>query len=247
MRNLSPMPSSTTEHYKQLLAPIYLWMAGGIEAALAQGAKDVAPWLTAEPQVAIDLGAGFGMHAIALARQGCSVTAIDTSAALLTELSQHGAGLGIRTIEADLLDFRAHCECKADLILCMGDTITHLETLAQVEQLCQLMAQSLAPGGRVGITFRDYTQAPQGLARFIPVRSDADRMHTCFLEEETQHIVVHDLIHERLGGVWQMRTSCYRKVRLSPSWLQAALARAGLTSTWEPATRGLCRLTATHT
>jgi len=49
-------------HYEQLLAPIYVWMAGGVESALAAGAQDVAP-LTPGDGLAIDLGAGFGMHA----------------------------------------------------------------------------------------------------------------------------------------------------------------------------------------
>ena len=66
------------EHYRAHLAPVYLWMAGGFEAALSRGEAevdalfpDLAPGATA-----VDLGAGFGMHAIPLARAGARVLAL---------------------------------------------------------------------------------------------------------------------------------------------------------------------------
>src|SRR6202021_2787730 len=111
-------------HYANHLAPIYLWMAGGMEAALQAGAADLAAWLPGTG-VAVDLGAGFGMHTIALARAGYQVVAIDSSAALLQLLQEHSQGLPIRTVEADLLDFRNLLTDPADLIVCMGDTLTH--------------------------------------------------------------------------------------------------------------------------
>src|SRR6185312_911336 len=99
--------SAVTDHYARLLAPIYLWMAGGKEAALNQGAAQLMA-LNIQPAhgtPAVDLGAGFGMHAIPLARLGYAVTAIDSSALLLSQLRQLGEGLHIRAIESDLLDF----------------------------------------------------------------------------------------------------------------------------------------------
>jgi hypothetical protein len=49
-------------------------------------------------------------------------------------------------------------------------------------------------------TFRDYTTLPAGDARFIPVRSDPDRIHTCFLEEAQQHVRVHLQRAPRIGA-----------------------------------------------
>jgi hypothetical protein len=62
------MPS-VAEHYESLLAPVYAWMVGGTEAAIALGQADLAPVLCGG-NFAIDLGAGFGMHTIPLARAG---------------------------------------------------------------------------------------------------------------------------------------------------------------------------------
>lgn len=56
-------------------------MAGGVEHVFALGKSDLEALrieATAN-MVALDLGAGFGMHAVPLARLGCAVTAVDSS------------------------------------------------------------------------------------------------------------------------------------------------------------------------
>lgn len=123
--------NSVLDHYETHLAPVYVWMAGGVEHALSLGSNDVAPFLD-PPGLAVDLGAGFGMHSIPLARAGHQVLAVDTSRLLLAELRKHGEGLDVTAIEADLLDFAAHLRRPADLILCMGDTLTHLQSTSDV-------------------------------------------------------------------------------------------------------------------
>lgn len=74
--------NTVIDHYSKLLASIYLWMAGGAAKALELGAADLATLgLEGSPDLsAIDLGSGFGMHAVPLARLGYAVTAIDSSA-----------------------------------------------------------------------------------------------------------------------------------------------------------------------
>lgn len=177
---------TVSDHYSQLLAPIYLWMVGGPQVAFSQGAAELSA-LKVPPSNgahALDFGAGFGMHAIPLARLGYAVTAIDFSAELLSQLRHLGEGLNIRTVGSDLLAF-AFAEwpdVRPEWILCMGDTLTHLSSVDDIEHLCSRVADSLAPGGRFVTTFRDYTRPAQGDARFIPVRAAADRIHTCFLE-----------------------------------------------------------------
>ena len=103
----------------------------------------------------------------------------------------------------------------------------------------------MTAGGRFLITFRDYSVPPVGDARFIAVRSDADRIHTCFLEEQPGHMVVHDVLHERTGANWQMRVSSYRKLRLAPHWVVRSLERVGLTAVVEKGPRGMVRVVAT--
>jgi len=238
--------TAVTDHYAQLLAPIYTWMAGGPQNALNVGTADLSALGlgTASGAVAIDLGSGFGMHAIPLARLGYAVTAIDTSATLLTELRRLADGLSIRAVEDDLLNFTAHIVSAPSLILCMGDTLTHLSNLGEVEILCSRVAASLAPNGRFITAFRDYTHPARGDSRFIPVRSDANRIHTCFLEEQSDRVLVHDIVHERQGETWAMRVSHYPKLRLSPDAVVRSLETHGFSVTRKQGPRGMVQIVA---
>ena len=240
--------SSATEHYSNLLAPIYLWMVGGLESAFQAGAVDIATFCDSSPagRIAVDLGAGFGMHAIPLARQGYTVTAIDTSAELLSQLRSHSPDLAIRTVVADILTFPQYVDEPADLILCMGDTLTHLQEQASVDDLFQEIGRSLKPGGKFALTFRDYTRPPAGIARFIPVRSDEDRILTCFLEATPTHMAVHDVVYERDGVTWQMKVSSFAKLRLSPEWVTHSLETHGLVVQTGAGRGGMVSIVATN-
>jgi SAM-dependent methyltransferase len=235
-----------TDHYARLLAPIYLWMIGGADAGLDQGATELASLHVphAGGEKALDLGAGFGMHAIPLARLGYSVTAIDSSPLLLAQLQRLSDGLNVRTIESDLLDFPAHFEAPASLILCMGDTLTHLSSTEDLQRLLSNICAALAPGGRFIATFRDYSRSPRGDDRFIPVRSDADRIHTCFLEEQADRMIVYDIVHERQGQTWTTLVGHYSKLRIAPDMLVRMLEQLGLSVTRGTGTRGMVRVVA---
>jgi len=237
---------SVTEHYENHLAPVYLWMAGGIDAAIARGQAEVdavCPHPT-KANLAVDLGAGFGMHAIPLANLGYSVLAIDSSGTLLEVLDGHVGTRPIKTVKDDLLAFKRHLDAPAALIVCMGDTLTHLPDRQAVQGLFDNVAGSLEDGGTFIVTFRDYTTPLIGSKRFIPVRSDADRILTCFLEYDEGAVTVHDILQERDGAEWRLRVSAYRKLRLSPEWVGRALEAKGLQVRKEQGLAGMARLIA---
>ncbi|GJI93648.1 SAM-dependent methyltransferase [Duganella caerulea] len=239
--------TSVTEHYATHLAPIYLWMAGGSVAALEAGSAEIeALNLPLTPgAVVIDLGAGFGMHAIPLARKGARVTAIDTSIKLLRTLADLGDGLTIRTVNDELLGFQRHISEAPAAILCMGDTITHLQDFQAVESLVEKASAELPPGGAFVVSFRNYAEALVGDGRFIPVRSDDSRILTCFLEYEPESILVHDILHQRTSDGWQTQVSHYRKLRLSPEYLISKFQSSGFKVRREAGMRGMVRLVAT--
>jgi SAM-dependent methyltransferase len=239
--------ASVADHYRSHLAPVYAWMSGGLDAAVRRGHTEIENILPnlSHGSRAVDLGAGFGMHSIPLARRGCAVLAIDTSSLLLEELKGHAGSLPITVVEDDLLAFQRHLHHPADAILCMGDTLTHLPDRASALELFARAAESLRPGGTFIATLRDYTSASIGTGRFIPVKSDADRILTCFLEYAADHVDVHDILHERSGDTWGLRVSVYRKLRLNPEWITASLHDRGFSVRAEPGPSGMIRLVAT--
>jgi SAM-dependent methyltransferase len=236
--------SSVTDHYEKLLASIYSWTSGSAEAALEAGKAEIdelALPLQAGALV-VDLGAGFGMHAVPLARAGARVLAIDSSAELLAELKRLAGDLPVTVVQDDLLSFRAHLKEKASVVLCMGDTLTHLPEHHLVDYLVQEVHQALVPGGHFVLSFRDYSEPLKEEARFVPVRSDERRILTCFLEYEEDTVVVHDILHERAGDAWETRVSSYRKLRLAPDRVIASLETIGFETRREKAANGMVRL-----
>jgi 2-polyprenyl-3-methyl-5-hydroxy-6-metoxy-1,4-benzoquinol methylase len=239
------MPS-VNEHYESHLAPVYVWMAGGMDAAIARGRAEVDAVCPrpSSGQWAVDLGAGFGMHAIPLADLGYSVLAIDSSRILLDALRSHLGARAITTVRDDLLALKKHLTAPAALMVCMGDTLTHLPDKESVAGLCTEVADSLAGGGTFIATFRDYSTPLVDLKRFIPVRSDPSCIMTCFLEYEADSVLVHDILNEWNGSEWRQRISAYRKLRLAPDWVAKALQARGLQVKVEQGLAGMVRVCA---
>ena len=76
------------EHYDSHLGPVYSWMVGDIDTAFkhSDAELDIIKLSSMVTDKAVDLGAGFGLHALPLARRGFAVIAIDTCETLLNEL-----------------------------------------------------------------------------------------------------------------------------------------------------------------
>lgn len=240
--------SSVLEHYEKHLAPVYSWMAGGIESAITRGQRELTEIgvTNSIARYAVDLGAGFGMHSVPLARTGCKVLAVDFSAVLLEELRAHSRGLPITTVRGDLLNFPRYLSSTPDIVLCMGDTLTHLPDRSSVTALIAAVAEHLSPRGQFVITFRDYSDALEGVNRFIPVKSDESRIFTCFLEYEEGTVQVHDILHELQEGAWRMRVSTYRKLRLEADWVKQQLTKGGFAVGAGDGLSGMVRFCATR-
>lgn len=222
--------ASVKDHYDNLLAPYYSWISGGSGLKFEENRKffdshNIRPALSG---VAVDLGAGCGFQSIPLAQSGFKVLAIDLSHDLLAELKAHAEGLSIATIEDNLLNFSAHIPENIELIVCMGDTLTHLQNLEEVRSLLKDACRSLEVNGHLILGFRDLTAELKDLDRFIPVRSESERIFTCFLEYEKNHVKVHDIIYEISGNQWVMKKSYFCKLRISPQWVNDYLQECSL-------------------
>ena len=238
------MPSDVLAHYDRLLAEHYTWMATGGD--YARGVADslalfeqlgLRPGDAVAPSSALDLGSGPGMQSAALLAAGyATVTAVDLCAPLVRELETRNTDAietgRLRPVVGDVLDpgvYRA--ASPVNLAVCLGDTLTHLPERADVPRLLALAHDALAPGGRLALRFRDLTHPLAGPERFIPVRSDADKVMTCFLEpSDDDHIGVTDLIYTRSpdgDAAWQLHKSAYRKLRLGAAEVAGYVRAAG--------------------
>ncbi len=181
--------ASVAEHYEHLLAEHYSWLFGGFDTKVAENreffkAHSLTP---RKGGSAVDLDPGPGFQSIPLAQSGFSVTAIDLNEKLLNELQLNSEGLSINTLQDDLTKFASHCANDIELCVCMGDTLTHLNSKGLVAKLLKDIHGALEEDGKVVLTYRDLTNELTDLERFMPVKSDQHTIFTCFLEYETDN------------------------------------------------------------
>jgi 2-polyprenyl-3-methyl-5-hydroxy-6-metoxy-1,4-benzoquinol methylase len=93
--------TTVEKHYQQHLAAIYSWMSGDFNKLSLEQYEfytqyGIQPFSTG---IAVDLGAGHGIHTAALAKCGFTVIAVDFNSLLLEELRLNTLGWGVHTIQ----------------------------------------------------------------------------------------------------------------------------------------------------
>jgi len=221
---------SVKEHYDNHLAEFYAWMCGDREIRQQEfltflQQHKISPQSSGQ---AIDFGAGHGLQSIPLALAGFQVLAVDFSQALLDDLEKNKKSLAVKTCLSDMRNVQQHAHVKPELILCCGDTLLHLESKKEVSDFLKDCISILNAYGKLILSFRDYSQELKGDARFIPVKSDEDRMLTCFLEYEKEFVRVTDILHEKESTDWKLKVSSYQKVRMTPQEIISHLENSGI-------------------
>jgi SAM-dependent methyltransferase len=239
--------SNATDHYERLLAEHYSWMFGVSRSFKAAEQRELLTRLNVTGgDLAVDLGAGPGFQSTALADMGFKrVLAIDTSAKLLEELQSHRGARPVEAIQDDMMHISQHvAPGMAGVVVCMGDTLPHLPAREQVPRLFSEVFRALRPNGQFVLSFRDLSVELGGVDRFIPVRTSADKIMTCFLEYGPDTVIVHDLIHVRDGDSWKLLKSSYPKLRLSVDEVRRNLEDVGLKVYAQETVRGMSVLAA---
>lgn len=219
---------SVKAHYQNHLSSIYAWMVGDFQERVKEQQQffennEIAPRGTKK---AVDLGCGHGIQSIALARLGYQVTAIDFDQNLLKQLESQREALPIETHQRELIDFTSLVN-SPELIVCMGDTLAHLDSWKMPEKLIYESYKSLTSAGKLILSYRDYGLELENTDRFIPVRADDQKILTCMLEYERDRVRVTDLLQERTENGWQQKASSYYKLRLTAKRLETCILDAG--------------------
>ena len=218
------------EHYDNHLADFYEWMTGNFETRQDEQQKffehhNISPLIN---KTAVDLGAGHGLQSISLAKLGFNVIAIDFNQKFISDLNNRAKGFSIQTIESDIIDFNKYID-KAGLIVCMGDTISHLDTFESLRKLIESCYEKLEEKGKLILSFRDYESKLTDTQRFIPVKSDDNRILTCLLEYFENSVRVTDLLYEKIQSSeeWIQKVSSYLKLRVTSSNVSEIIKSAG--------------------
>ncbi|MTV50966.1 methyltransferase domain-containing protein [Heliobacillus mobilis] len=219
---------SFEKHYESLLAKNYTWMFGDYRKKVEEYTslfQDLG--IYPNPcNKAIDLGCGSGFQSVALAMLGFEVLSIDLNKTLLDELKGNSRNHKITTIQANLLDF-ARYAMDSELIICMGDTLSHLDSFGEIERLFSNVLENLRKKGKFLISFRDYSMELLGLDRIIPVQNDDNKIMTTFLEYTENSVFVHDMIYMKEHHGWKLYKSYYKKLRITSIWIKEQFKKLG--------------------
>ena len=217
------------EHYEYHLGSIYAWMTGDFRTRCDEFKQLLTEQaiVPSANKVAWDLGSAHGIQSIPLAEAGFQVLAVDFNQQLLQELQINAQGLPIRLLNGDIRNVSSFSPAP-ELIVCCGDTLTHLDDHEDVRTFLLNLANALRSGGTLIVSFRDYARELKGVERFIPVKQDETKLLTCVLEYEVDWVYVTDVLHTQVDGKWQQQVSTYRKVRLLEEQVLEYLKAAGL-------------------
>jgi 2-polyprenyl-3-methyl-5-hydroxy-6-metoxy-1,4-benzoquinol methylase len=96
----------------------------------------------------LDLMCGYGRHAIALAKKGVHVTAVDNLANYIDEMKQVAAkeNLPLKIEKADVIAYEP--DEDYDLVICMGNSLNFFNA-ADTTKLLRNISAHLKPGGRL--------------------------------------------------------------------------------------------------
>ena len=156
------MAEGVKNFYDQLASNYHLIFEDW-EASIRRQATVLGPILERECGPAatvkvLDCACGIGTQALGLAKLGFQVTACDLSplAVERTRSEAKERGLNVGAFVADMLDLTVLPDGEFDAVICMDNSLPHLESEEQLLQAATQMRRKLRPGGLFMASIRDY-------------------------------------------------------------------------------------------
>jgi SAM-dependent methyltransferase len=111
-----------------------------------------------EARQVLDAACGTGMHAIALAQRGYNVTGADLSVPMIERARANGkaAGVDVRFKVAGFGELSTKVGSGFDALLCLGNSLPHVLTKADLRTTLADFAACLRPGGLLLIQNRNF-------------------------------------------------------------------------------------------
>jgi glycine/sarcosine N-methyltransferase len=132
----------------------------------------------------LDVGAGTGRHAAALAQLGYEVTGVDPDPDMLARARDNAAsrGLDVRFVEGGFGDLEALGLGPVDALICTGNALPHVEGIAGLDAALRDMEAVLRPGGVIVLHLLNHARLLKSRVRSTPtVVRDHDGETSVFL------------------------------------------------------------------
>ncbi len=116
-----------------------------------------------------DLGCGTGEHSRHFAAQGYRATGLDTSESMLESAFDEPLPAGLRFVHGDLRDADRLLNAKFGATICLGNTLSFLDSEADLHRAIGAVARLLLPGGRFLFQILNYERLYAKNERYLPV------------------------------------------------------------------------------
>lgn len=226
----------TSEDFYDALAPLFDVMTDWEARLAAEEPFLRAALAEARGRRVLDAACGSGGHALALARWGYEAVGADASPVMVQMARQkaQAAGLAVPFAVAGLADLPEVCGPAAfDTVLCLGNSLPHLLTQAELVAALRATAAALAPGGVFVTQNLNYDLRWQLQPRWFAAQGDMldeqEALVWRFADYDVpaERIAFHiALFRKELTG-WQVQVHTTPQRPLFQADLLAALAEAG--------------------
>lgn len=201
-----------------------------LEKILSQAGRD-----GGKPTV-LDAACGTGMHAIALAKRGYSVSGADLYPEMIDQAKKNAEEVGMQ-VRFESVGFGslslAFGNSNMDAVLCLGNSLPHVASKADLQAALQDFTAVLRPGGSLLLQNRNFDKVMQQKQRWMDPQSHTDGSREwIFLRfydfDPDGHIQFHIVTLQRTGaGVWEQTVRSTTLLPLLHLEMEKELARAG--------------------
>ncbi len=187
------------------------------------------------PLRVLDAACGTAMHAIEFARRGYLASGADISQGMVAQarLNARAAGLSVDVRQAGFGELQpAFGPAAFDALLCLGNSLPHLLTLAALEAALRDFAAVLRPGGKVIIQNRNFDSVLASQERFMEPQTykaqDQEQIFVRFYDFLPDGLInFHMLTLSGQQGVWKQQVTTSQLYPLQAQELAQALAKTG--------------------
>lgn len=237
------MGSNYLKHYEQVLARYYTWIFDDLDTGKSRAENELSELLKGNVHegIALDLGCGPGYFALVFSELGYDVVAVDTSQALLSSLRNAIPDNNkIDIVESDMREYLNAIDSDSiQIIAIMGDTISHLDKMEDINSLFGDTYRVLKVGGKLLLSYRDQTSAKAGESLVIPIKSGDKKLFVAAMEFSEQSIRVIDTMFTLEKEKWIIESSVYNKLLLKKEIVTEMLTASGFELTYPESIGGI--------